>query len=120
MTARSNGIPQHMQALALANERRFAAAAVRRELVAADRDRAAEMLWCADMHSLTVTRVLTALHGVGATKADRWCNAVRCHSNRRYEDLTQRQRAILADLLLDEHHTLWRLSTGCWSTGRAA
>lgn len=87
-------VPQHLQALAVANERRLAAVAVKNEL-AADDITLAEALDDPRSGSLTIVALLGAQHRWGGVRAGKLLAGLRIHERKRVRDLTMRQRGVI-------------------------
>lgn len=89
-------VPQHMTALARANEVRLAAAAVKRQ-VAAGTLTIGEALEHPDAGSLVVMDLLVAQHRWGGSKAARLMAEARISQVRRVRELTARQRGEISE-----------------------
>lgn len=104
----TTAMPQNMQALAKANERRLGGARFRREVGELDSveglKRLAEALdedMSEALGSLTLEGFLSAAHRMGRHRAERFARAAGLirRSNTRMRDLTQRERWALAATL---------------------
>lgn len=122
MTARSNGIAtpdQRRAALVIANAHRLEVAAVKRRIAALDREAGralvAEMLRDRVDLSMSVERLLKTIHGFGASRATRLLATARIAPSRRPGELTDRQRGVLAWLLVDEMSARHALEDDPWA-----
>jgi hypothetical protein len=93
-------MPQHMQALAHANEVRLARAALKRSIAAGEVD-AAEIVrnnpW--EVESMTVGELLRSQRRWGRTRARKFLFSLALNENRELGRLTARQRVVLAQAL---------------------
>ena len=89
-------VPQHMQALARANEVRLARAALKREVAAGKRTVAEvieEVPW--ETESMTLIELLTSQRSWGRTRARKFLVGLMLPENKRLGSLTARQRILL-------------------------
>jgi hypothetical protein len=92
--------PQHMQALARANEVRLARARMKREIGSGSRravDVVADCPWEAE--SMTLIELLSSQRRWGRARSRKLILSVGLTENKRLETLTQRQRDLLAQAL---------------------
>lgn len=89
-------MPQHMRALARANEVRLARAALKREIAAGKRTVAEvieEVPW--QTESMTLIELLTSQRSWGRTRARKFLVGLMLPENKRLGSLTARQRMVL-------------------------
>jgi hypothetical protein len=97
---RSAPPPQHLKALARANEVRLARAALKRSVAARETDVAAviaEVPWEAETMSLS--ELLTAQPRWGRTRTRKLLGSIGLSENKRLGTLTERQRLLLVERL---------------------
>jgi len=87
---------QPLEALRVANEVRFAAADVKREL-RDGRLRLADALWDERADSIVLRDLLLVQVGEGPWRVDKFLDRVDVNGHRRVRDLTERQRQVVAD-----------------------
>jgi hypothetical protein len=89
--------PQHMQALAHANKVRLARASMKRAVAAGAVDVAEIVRICPwEAESMTVGELLRAQRRWGRTRTRKFLTALTLNENRRLDQLTQRQRDLVA------------------------
>lgn len=89
-------MPQHMQALARANQVRLARAALKREIAAGHRDVIEvleELPW--EIESMSLIELLTSQRSWGRTRARKFLVGLMLPENKRIGSLTSRQRLML-------------------------
>lgn len=89
-------VPQHMQALARANEVRLARAALKREIAAGKRtvvEVIEEVPW--ETESMSLMELLTSQRSWGRTRARKFLSGLMLAENKRLGSLTARQRMLL-------------------------
>ena len=92
--------PQHLRALARANEVRLARAELKRQIAEGEISAAHVILECPwEAASMTVSDVLTSQRRWGSTRCRRILAAVPMPENKTVGSMTQRQREALAELL---------------------
>lgn len=92
--------PQHMQALAHANEVRLARAALKRSVAAGQVDAAEIVRDCPwQVESMTVGELLRSQRRWGRTRARKFLFSLALNENRELGRLTARQRSLLAGAL---------------------
>lgn len=107
-----NAQPQHMTALDNANRIRLGRAKIKRDLGELERDqgriRAAQLILDPPdvLENMTLTDLLTAIHRVGLSHAKRWLRELGASEARTIGHLTERQRALLAGILLTCRHKI--------------
>ena len=92
--------PQHLRALARANEVRLARAALKRSIAAREVNVAtviAEVPWEAE--TMNLSELLTAQQRWGRTRTRKLLGSLGLSENKRIGTLTQRQRALLVERL---------------------
>jgi len=87
---------QRLEALKVANEVRFAAADVKRE-IRDGRLRLADALWDERADPIVLRDLLLVQVGEGPSRVDTLLNRVEINGHRRVRDLTERQRRVVAD-----------------------
>ena len=87
---------QRLEALKVANEVRFAAADVKRE-IRDGRLRLADALWDERADPIVLRDLLLVQVGKGPRRVDTFLNQVEVNGHRRVRDLTERQRRVVAD-----------------------
>ncbi len=93
-------LPQHMQALAHANEVRLARAALKRSVAAGEVDAAGIIRECPwEVRSMKVGELLRSQRRWGRTRARKLLFSLALNENRELGRLTARQRSLLADSL---------------------
>ena len=93
-------IPQHMRALAHANEIRLARAALKRSIAAGMVDAAEVVRECpSEVDSMTVGELLRSQRRWGRTRARKFLFSLALNENRELGRLTARQRDLLANEL---------------------
>ena len=92
--------PQHMQALAHANEVRLARAALKRSVASGEVEAAEIVRDCPwQVESMTVGELLRSQRRWGRTRARKFLFALALNENRELGRLTARQRLVLAQAL---------------------
>ena len=92
--------PQHMQALARANEVRLARAALKRQIAAGQRDVIAVVLNCPwEAESMNVSELLCSQRRWGRARSRKLIQSAQLTETKRLGTLTERQRGILARAL---------------------
>ncbi len=97
--------PQHMQALARANEVRLARAELKRRVMDGDMTAADVILhspWEAE--SMAVTELLMSQHRWGRTRARRFLATIPMTETKTIGSMTERQRHSLAGMLAAQNH----------------
>ena len=93
-------MPQHMQALAHANEIRLARAALKRSIAAGQVGAAEVVRECpSEVESMTVGELLRSQRRWGRTRARKFLFSLALNENRQLGRLTARQRDVLASEL---------------------
>jgi hypothetical protein len=93
-------MPQHMQALAHANEVRLARAALKRSVASGEVEAAEIVRDCPwQVESMTVGELLRSQRRWGRTRARKFLFALALNENRELGRLTARQRLVLAQAL---------------------
>lgn len=92
--------PQHMQALALANHKRIARAAIKRD-IRAGRASVIEIIRNSppELDKMTLCEVLRCQHRWGNVRAIRFLNELAISERRPLGQLTDRQKLVLSDAL---------------------
>jgi len=88
---------QRLEALKVANEVRFAAADVKRE-IRDGRLRLADALWDERADPIVLRDLLLVQVGEGPWRVDTFLNRVEVNGFKRVGDLTERQKSVVADL----------------------
>ena len=92
--------PQHLRALARANEVRLARAELKRQIAEGEISAAHVILECPwEAASMTVSDVLTSQRRWGSTRCRRLLQGIPMSENKTVGSMTQRQRLALADAL---------------------
>ena len=92
--------PQHMEALARANEVRLARAALKRTIAAGSRNAADVILDCPwEVESMPVGELLASQRRWGTTRSRKFITALSMSENKKIGTLTDRQRKLLATAL---------------------
>lgn len=100
--------PQHLQALARANQVRLARAALKRS-IAASAVSVAEVIVDAPWESetMSISELLSSQHRWGRTRSRKFLSSLGLSENKRLNTLTQRQRELVATALqareVEEH-----------------
>jgi hypothetical protein len=92
--------PQHLQALARANQVRLARAALKRSIACGDRSVAAviaEAPW--ESETMSISELLAAQHRWGRTRSRKFLSSLGLTENKRLATLTPRQRDLVATAL---------------------
>lgn len=112
---------QHMVALRKAERVRVERARIKRELHALPHDEgrveAARLIVNppAELQNMTLFEFLGAIRRVGRTRVKRWLNELRMSESRTIGALTDRQRALVAGVLLTCYHRQpLRGCAACW------
>ena len=93
-------MPQHMRALAHANEIRLARAALKRSIAAGEVEAAEVVRECpSEVESMTVGELLRSQRRWGRTRARKFLFSLALNENRELGRLTARQRDVLASEL---------------------
>ena len=93
--------PQHMRALARANEVRLARAELKRKVAVEEVGAAEVILRCPwEAHSMAVADLLTSQHRWGQTRCRRFLAQIPMSEKKTVGSLTERQRRTLAAMLL--------------------
>lgn len=93
-------MPQHMQALARANQIRLARAALKRSIGRGEASVAEIVRECPwETESMTLAELLTSQRRWGRTRTRKFLLSLALSENKRLESLTQRQRALLCSEL---------------------
>jgi hypothetical protein len=93
-------VPQHMQALSVANHVRVARHALKREIHDGDRTAASVLLQVPDeARTMTVYDLLTAQNRWGSYRSRKLLAVAQITDRKTLEALTDRQRQVLVDLL---------------------
>lgn len=91
------GMPQHMRALAHANEIRLARAALKRSIAAGDEQAAAVVRGCPrEAATMSVGELLRSQRRWGRTRSRKFLISLALNENRQLSRLTERQRGVLA------------------------
>lgn len=92
--------PQHLRALARANEVRLARAELKRKVADGETSAATVILECPwEAASMTVSELLTSQRRWGTTRCRRFLQGVPISENKTVGSLTDRQRTAVADML---------------------
>jgi hypothetical protein len=92
--------PQHMRALARANEIRLARAALKRRIAAENLSAAEVVMECPqEADSMTIAELLSAQRRWGRARSRRLLNLLDLKENKSLGSLTERQRRLLAHAL---------------------
>ena len=92
--------PQHLQALARANEVRLARAELKRQVADGEISAAHVILECPwEAASMTVSDLLTSQRRWGTTRCRKLLSAIPMSENKTVGSMTERQRVALAELL---------------------
>ncbi len=95
--------PQHLRALARANEVRLARAELKRRVSDGEISAAGVILECPwQAASMTVSDLLTSQRRWGTTRCRRFLQAIPMSENKTIGSMTERQRRALAALLADQ------------------
>ena len=93
-------IPQHMQALARANQVRLARARLKREVMSGARRADEVILECPEeAESMSMIELLSAQRGWGRTRSRHLLESVMVGENKPVGALVERQRRVIADAL---------------------
>ena len=94
-------LPQHMRALARANEVRLARAQLKREVGAGKRGIIAVIRECPwEAESMSVSELLCSQRRWGRARSRKLINSLHINESKRLGTFTQRQRDLLADALV--------------------
>ena len=97
-------VPQHMQALARANEIRLARAAVKRSVAREETAAARVVRECPwECETMTLAELLTSQRRWGRTRTRKFLFNLGLSENKRLGTLTERQRALLVEELQARH-----------------
>jgi hypothetical protein len=92
--------PQHLRALARANEVRLARAELKRQISDGEVDAAAVILECPwEAESMTISDLLTSQRRWGSTRCRRFLQSIPIPENKKIGDMTDRQRLAASELL---------------------
>ena len=95
--------PQHMRALARANEIRLARAALKRSIATGTTSAAEIVLECPpEAEGMTVSELLSAQRRWGRARSRRLLGGLELKENKQLVTFTQRQRELLARVLLEK------------------
>jgi len=95
--------PQHMRALARANEIRLARAALKRQIASGATSAADVILRCPpEAEGMTVSELLSAQRRWGRTRSRKLLGGLELKENKQLATFTQRQRDLLAGVLLQK------------------
>jgi len=95
--------PQHMRALARANEIRLARAALKRQIASGATSAADVILRCPpEAEGMTVSELLSAQRRWGRTRSRKLLGGLELKENKQLSTFTQRQRDLLAGVLLEK------------------
>lgn len=95
-------MPQHMEALARANEVRLARAALKRRIASGESCAAEVVMECPwETESMTLIELLTSQRRWGRTRARKFLFGLSLPENKRLGSLTMRQRMLLSQELSD-------------------
>lgn len=92
--------PQHLQALARANQVRLARAALKRAIASAERsvtEVVVEAPW--ESETMTISELLSSQHRWGRTRSRKFLASLGLTENKKLNTLTQRQRQLVARAL---------------------
>jgi hypothetical protein len=99
-TAAATLPPQHMRALARANEVRLARAELKRKVADEETDAASVILECPwEAHSMAVADLLTSQRRWGQTRCRRFLSQIPMSEKKTVGSMTERQRQTLAAML---------------------
>ena len=99
-TLAPTAMPQHMQALAHANEVRLARASLKRQISTGTVDAAEIVRQCPwEVRSMTIGELLRSQRRWGRTRARKFLFSIAVNENRQLGRLTSRQRDLLAEEL---------------------
>jgi hypothetical protein len=95
--------PQHMRALARANEIRLARAALKREIASGTMSAAEIVLRCPpEAEGMTVSELLSAQRRWGRARSRKLLGGLELKENKQLVTFTERQRQLLARVLLEK------------------
>jgi hypothetical protein len=93
-------LPQHMRALARANEVRLARAQLKREVAAGNRGIVSVIRECPwEAHSMSVSELLCSQRRWGKSRSRKLIGSLHINENKQLGTFTQRQRELLATAL---------------------